>query len=137
MIENKEIMAKNIKKYMAINRVNATDICKALDFKHNTFSDWVNAKTYPRIDAIEKMARYFGISKACLVEDMVNFDFYDAEHNLTIEVANDLARLTHDKVLLSYAVKLYKMDKAQKDVIYNMIDALNSTHVSSPSQNQE
>ena len=34
-----------------------------------TFSDWVNAKTYPRIDKIELMANYFGISKADLVED--------------------------------------------------------------------
>lgn len=122
----RKTMANNILYYMRKKGVNAAEICNQLGFKHNTFSDWVNAKTYPRIDAIEKMARYFGISKACLVEDMVNFDFYDTEHNLTIEVANDLARLTHDKVLLSYAVKLYKMDKAQKDVVYNMIDALNS-----------
>jgi len=34
-----------------------------------TFSDWVNAKTYPRIDKIELMANYFGISKADLVEE--------------------------------------------------------------------
>lgn len=33
-----------------------------------TFSDWVNAKTYPRIDKIEMMANYFGISKSDLVE---------------------------------------------------------------------
>mgnify|MGYP000250745067 len=34
-----------------------------------TFSDWVNAKTYPRIDKIELMANYFGVTKADLVED--------------------------------------------------------------------
>ena len=33
------------------------------------FSDWVNAKTYPRIDKIELMANYSGISKSDLVED--------------------------------------------------------------------
>lgn len=69
MIENKQVMAKNILHYMEINGVNATDICKALGFKHNTFSDWVNAKAYPRIDKIELMARYFHISKADLVEE--------------------------------------------------------------------
>lgn len=68
MNENKEIMAKNIKHYMSVLDVNATEICKDLGIKQNTFSDWVNAKTYPRIDKIEMMANYFGVSKADLVE---------------------------------------------------------------------
>ena len=69
MIENKQVMAKNILYYMNVKNVTATDVCKACGFKQNTFSDWVNAKTYPRIDKIEAMAQYFGINKSCLVED--------------------------------------------------------------------
>lgn len=75
MIENRQIMAQNIIKYMERDNVKATDVCKTLGFKQNTFSDWVNAKTYPRIDAIEKLANYFHISKAELVED-VNKGYY-------------------------------------------------------------
>ena len=33
------------------------------------FTDWVKGNSYPRIDKIELMANYFGISKADLVED--------------------------------------------------------------------
>lgn len=69
---NKETMAKNIKRLMALNQVNATDICAALGFKAATFSDWVNAKTYPRIDKIEAMSNYFGVSKSDLVEENVS-----------------------------------------------------------------
>lgn len=69
MIENREVMARNIKNNMEKMGVNATEICRALGIKQNTFSDWLHAKTYPRIDKIEMMARYFGISKADLVED--------------------------------------------------------------------
>ena len=69
MVENREIMARNLQKYMEQNHVIAADVCKALGFKQNTFSDWIRAKTYPRIDAIEKLANYFNISKADLVED--------------------------------------------------------------------
>ena len=68
---NKETMAKNIKRLMALNQVNATDVCTALGFKAPTFSDWVNAKTYPRIDKIEAMSNYFGVSKADLVEEQL------------------------------------------------------------------
>jgi transcriptional regulator with XRE-family HTH domain len=69
MTENKEVMARNIRYYMELNRVNSTEICKTLGFKQSTFSNWINAKIYPRIDKIEKMANYFGISKADLVEE--------------------------------------------------------------------
>ena len=71
MIENKEVMARNIKRYMNEKGVTPIDVCRALDLKQNTFSDWVNAKAYPRIDKIQKMADYFGVSKAFLVEDIV------------------------------------------------------------------
>lgn len=65
---NKKIMAENIRRYMAINNVSQSDICKTLNIKMTTFSDWVNAKTYPRIDKIELLANYFGINKSDLVE---------------------------------------------------------------------
>ena len=69
MLGNKETIAKNIRRYMEINGVNSTDVCKALNFKQSTFSNWINAKIYPRIDKIEKLANYFRINKADLVED--------------------------------------------------------------------
>lgn len=89
MTTNKEVMARNILYYMEKQNVTATEVCTALGIKQNTFSDWVNAKTYPRIDAIEKMAQYFGISKAFLVEDIKPIDiFTDEERSLMLEYRN-------------------------------------------------
>lgn len=68
---NKETMAKNIKRYMGFTGVSAADMCKVLGVPQSTFSYWLNAKTYPRIDKIEKMANYFGIKKSDLVEEHV------------------------------------------------------------------
>lgn len=68
---NKETMAKNIKHYMAQAGVSSIDMCKVLGVPQSTFSYWLNAKTYPRIDKIEKMANYFGIKKSDLVEEHV------------------------------------------------------------------
>lgn len=65
---NKRVMAENIRYYLRKNNLSQTDICNALGFKAATFSDWVNAKIYPRIDKIEMMANYFGVSKSALVE---------------------------------------------------------------------
>lgn len=66
---NKEVMARNIQRYMDLHGKSRIDMCKALDVKYTTFCDWVNGKTYPRIDKIEKMANYFHVSKAHLVEE--------------------------------------------------------------------
>ena len=66
---NKEIMAKNIQYYMDKYDTTRQEMCEALGVKYTTFTDWVKGNSYPRIDKIELMANYFGISKADLVED--------------------------------------------------------------------
>lgn len=66
---SKAIMAKNIRYYMDIASVKPKDVCDALKIPMPTFSDWINAKTYPRIDKIEMLSNYFGVSKADLVEE--------------------------------------------------------------------
>ena len=66
---NKETMAKNIRYYMDLHHVNSVEMCRILDVPQSTFSYWLNAKTYPRIDKIEKMAAYFHIEKSDLIEE--------------------------------------------------------------------
>lgn len=65
---NKDVIAQNIRYYMELNKKDRNQICNDLGFKYSTFTDWVNAKKYPRIDKIEMMANYFGINKSDLVE---------------------------------------------------------------------
>lgn len=66
---SKSILAKNIRHYMEQNNKTRNEMCEALGVKYTTFTDWVNAKTYPRIDRIEQMAAYFGIEASALLED--------------------------------------------------------------------
>ena len=35
----------------------------------STFSEWINARKYPRIDKIEILANYFGVLKSDLIEE--------------------------------------------------------------------
>lgn len=69
---NKKIMAKNIQYYMDKYEKSRQDMCDALGVKYTTFTDWVKGNSYPRIDKIELMANYFGISKADLVEEHIS-----------------------------------------------------------------
>jgi transcriptional regulator with XRE-family HTH domain len=67
--ENKQIMARNIKRYMESKGVTNQQVCDALGFKYTTFMDWIKAVTYPRIGKVEAMANYFGCEKSDLIED--------------------------------------------------------------------
>ena len=53
---NKKIMASNIRRNLDKLGLNTKEFSNKLNFKYTTVLDWVNAKTYPRIDKIEKMA---------------------------------------------------------------------------------
>ena len=66
---NKMILAKNIRHYMEQNNKTRNEMCEALGVKYTTFADWINGKTYPRIDRIQQIATYFGIEKSALLED--------------------------------------------------------------------
>jgi putative prophage lambdaCh01, repressor protein len=66
---NKKIMAKNIQYYMDLYNKTRNDICQDLGIKYTTFTDWIKANTYPRIDKIELMANYFNIEKSDLIEE--------------------------------------------------------------------
>lgn len=66
---NKKIMSDNIKRHLSKKNLNVKEFSEIMGFKYTTVLDWVNAKTYPRIDKIELMARYFGVDKSDLVEE--------------------------------------------------------------------
>ena len=68
MLGNKQIMGENIQLYMDIFEISRKDFAKAIGEPYSSVTDWINGKTYPRIDKIQKMADFFGIEKACLVE---------------------------------------------------------------------
>lgn len=63
---------------MKMNKKSRKDVCSDLDFKYTTFSDWVNGNTYPRLDALENLADYFGVDISEFMIDrqseMENFD---------------------------------------------------------------
>ena len=65
---NKEIMSQNINYYLQKSGKTRNDLVADLNLKYMTVSDWINGKTYPRIDKIELLANYFGVMKSDLVE---------------------------------------------------------------------
>ena len=66
---NKEILSKNLKKYIEKSGKDRRELANIWGFPYSTVSEWVNGRKYPRIDRIEIMADYFGILKSDLIEE--------------------------------------------------------------------
>ena len=117
---NKEIMARNIKRYMDMKGVTNQQLCDALDFKYTTFMDWIKGVTYPRIGKVEAMANYFGCEKSDLIEEKMTEE--KEKDNDTL--ANIIVRMRTDEKYFSVVESLYDMDPSQIDAVSQMIQTL-------------
>ena len=114
---NKAIMAKNIQFYMDKYGKSRQDMCEALGVKYTTFTDWVKGNSYPRIDKIELMANYFGISKSDLVEE---------RNSLTAKDERDIEKILDQtkEQLLSQEGLMFDGKPATPEAIDSILSAM-------------
>ena len=66
----KEIIAANLELLLQIYQKSRKEVCTDLDISYTTFCDWLHARTYPRIDALEQMGYYFRIETRDFLVDI-------------------------------------------------------------------
>jgi repressor LexA len=95
---NKQIMAENIQFYLDRFGKTRQQMCDDIGVAYTTVASWMQADTHPRIDKIELMAKYFGVTKADLVEKRSgNADLYDMITSLPEDKA-ELVRALVEKL---------------------------------------
>lgn len=103
--ENKRILAQNILFFLDKKGVSKQQLCSDLNLKYSTFSEWVNARAYPRIGAVELLANYFGCEKSDLIEDRLgrpaDNDGYSEKKRALIQFVK---MVPEDKVDLAYRI---------------------------------
>ena len=117
---NKEIMARNIKRYMDMKGITNQQLCDTLDFKYTTFMDWIKGITYPRIGKVEAMANYFGCEKSDLIEEKLTEE--KEKDNDTL--ANIIVRMRTDEKFSAVVESIYNMDSAKLDAVKQMLETL-------------
>lgn len=118
-MNNKNVFAKNLQKYMDMNNKSRRDVCEALGFSYYTFSDWVNGKKYPRMDKVEMLANYFGILKSDLIEEKIT---KEAQKNNDI-MADIIVRMRTDEGFLSVVEMLYNFNNEDFDLAKRLLQA--------------
>ena len=119
-MDNKNIFAENLNRYMKENGKSRRDISDALGVSYYTVTDWVKGKKYPRMDKVEMLANYFCILKSDLIEDK-------SEEHREMQKKNDILsdivlKMNEDMELLEMMESLSKLDfekrQAVKTVLY-------------------
>lgn len=121
-IGNKEVMAKNLKYYIARSGKDRRELSEIWGFPYSTVTEWINGKKYPRIDRIEVMADYFGILKSDLIEEK-------PEEHREMQVKNSILtdltiRMRTDSEYFSLCEKIHKLDKEQFASIKQIVDVV-------------
>lgn len=98
MLGNKKVMGMNIQRNIDRMGITRKDFAKAIGVPYSSLTDWINGKSYPRIDKIEMMARYFGVQKSDLVEDsaIVPTDGHTDVYYLNHETAKTAQKIFDD-----------------------------------------
>ena len=117
---SKEVFARNLKMYMERAGKSQKDMAEIVGVSTPTFSDYINAKKYPRIDKIDILADYFGILKSDLIEEKMTEE--KEKDNETL--AGIIVRMRTDKDFASLVESLYMYDSAKIKSIAEMLDAL-------------
>lgn len=67
MTENRKLLIDNLNEQLRLHNKKKIDIVKDLSLSKSTVFGWFNGVSYPRIEALEKLAKYFRIEVADLV----------------------------------------------------------------------
>ena len=115
-VANKDILSKNLKKYISKSGKDRSEVAKDLNLSYSTLTDWINGNKYPRINNIEKLATYFKVSKSDLIEDFEEIK----KDNDTL--ATIIVKLRMNKELLNVVEKLISLDKAKLESLNKLLD---------------
>lgn len=118
---NREIFSKNLRFYTEKSGKTQKELSEIVGVATSTFNDWINAKKYPRMNMVEKLANYFGILKSDLIEAKTaeHRDLQKKNDNLT----DIVLRLRKDEDFAELVNLLIKLNQVQLTSIKQIIAA--------------
>ena len=115
---NLMVMAENIQYYLDKKGINSVKLAEDLGINYTTIRNWIQGRSYPRIDKIEMMANYFGIEKSDLVERRTNKISSNNDPIDLAELANTDDDAVWDKLVSSGGRPLTEKDKAMIRLVF-------------------
>ena len=87
-LEQKRIFSKNLNKLISKSDKKQVDIASDIGVSPQTFNTWVKGIAIPRMNKIQALADYFGVSKSDLVDNKPDEEYYIDPR--TAEIAQEI-----------------------------------------------
>lgn len=115
-MNDREIFRENLNYYLSLQGKLQKDLAEYVGAKTTTVSGWTRGISYPRADAMEKIAMFFGIKTSQLVSENSH-----SELDQLAAEESELLRTPEARIL---ARGVDKMPPAQREAIINMMQGL-------------
>lgn len=123
-MDNKNIFASNLKRYMEQNDKSRKDVAEAIGVSYYTFTAWVTGQKYPRMDKVEMLANYFGILKSDLIEEKsVN----EQIQSNPVGTAEKHVEMILDEDVSEIFDYFQKLDKRKRQIVKDLAKSLAET----------
>lgn len=120
---SRKIFSKNLRFLMAKTNKSRNEVSEDIGVSYFTFSDWCNGKKYPRVEKIELLAKYFGVTVSELVSEQKNDTKPKVrEQNDKKEVLDIILRLHNDSDFLQAVEKLSELNETQLVSIKQLLE---------------
>ena len=96
--DSKMIFANNLKRYLQLTGKTQKEVAAAIGVTTGNFCDWMNCRSYPRMEKLQALADYFGIKKADLLDELTE-DEEELENQEVLELFHKVPKEKREFVL--------------------------------------
>ena len=107
---NQEIFARNVRRHLRLSGHSQKEVAAAINVSTGTFCDWMNGRSYPRMDKLQALADFFGVKKSDLVEDVtISTDHVSEQDQEVLDLFHKVPKEKREFVLSMIRAAIYNL----------------------------
>lgn len=67
--DSRSVFSRNLSILMNNNGISRRKLCADLSISYTTLASWLDGSKFPRVERLDALARYFGVTKSSLVDN--------------------------------------------------------------------
>lgn len=118
--ETQRIFSDNLKYYLKLNNKTQLDLANAIGVSNTTINNYVKGYNAPRMDKVDKICKYLGVSRSDLMGERIKDRIRNTENQDISIMVDDLMNNLNSTQTLMY--KGEPMDEVTKELVRTSIE---------------
>lgn len=118
--ETQRIFSDNLKYYLKLNNKTQLDLANAIGVSNTTINNYVKGYNAPRMDKVDKICKYLGVSRSDLMEERIKYKTQKSQNQDISTMVDDLMNNLNSTQTLMY--KGEPMDDTTKELVRASIE---------------